>query len=97
MDFETYMEIQIPGYKGLIPEESLELIKKYYDKKMEASARWERCLNLGLSTKAGIDYTTDFQKAGDDFAVYTGMLDELISIVKKDLGMVDEEAKASVK
>ena len=98
MGFETYMNEQIPTWKTDISFDVIEVLKKKFDKVQ----MWQQSLNtinnnMKNHNKSGIDYSTDFQKAGNDFARYTGMLDELLNEVKETLGMEVVERKSSVK
>ena len=92
MNFDMYMESKIPGYKELVPEEVLNSLKSAWDKKEGYRKVRENATNMALNkNNAGIDFSTDVDKALADENRWTSMLEESISDVRKSLGLVSEE------
>jgi len=89
MDFNTYMESKIPGYKSLVPEEKLAKLKDAFDNKQAYDREAKGYLTYVPS--AGIDYSNKFEKAMGNHQRWAMILEGEIEEVREQLGLVSEE------
>ena len=93
MDFNTYMESKIPGYKDLIPEEKLAQLKQSFDTKQAYDREAKGYLTN--TSSAGIDYSNKFEKAMGNHQRWAMILEGEIEDLKQQLGLSSEEEKSS--
>lgn len=66
MSFEEYMNENLPNWKNELSLENIQNLQQLYNKMNESQKIRDNVLNLQFSSKAGIDYSTDYQKASSE-------------------------------
>lgn len=63
--FEQEMELQMPNYAEIVTGELLIKFRTFYQDYLDAKQVANRCFELGLRSRSGIDYSNDYQKASE--------------------------------
>lgn len=97
MDFEMYMEREIPGYKSLIPEEVLADLKHEFEEKENYRKARESAVDMALNhNQSGIDYSTTIEKNMANENRHAANLESKLEAIKKELGINKEETTSNI-
>lgn len=83
MNFEQYMNENIPTWKRDLSEQVISDLRALYNDIDSHKKRIDNIFDLAFKTKSGIDYSTDLAKANDDLAFNKAILKQKIEQINK--------------
>ena len=96
MNFDMYMEKEIPGYKSLIPEEVLKDLKSAYETMNNWKKTRDFCNEKIKQGTSSLSWQNDFDKADRALESSTGDFYNKILKVKENLGLLSKEEENTV-
>lgn len=60
--FQQYITEKVPNYEEVLDADTLSELKMIWDDAQKAMKQADYCLEMQFKGRAGIDYTTDFEK-----------------------------------
>lgn len=96
MNFHEYMESQISGYEVLLSDEDKERLQEIFDRVVAYERAADTCMRMQFSSKAGIDYSTDYNKNMQTAVQYRIELAKEITALQEKLGISIEPLTSSL-
>lgn len=96
MNFHEYMESQIPGYEVLLSEEERKILQETFDRVVAYEKAADTCMRMQFSSKAGIDYSTDYNKNTQTAVEYRKRLAKEVATIQEKLGISIEPQTSSL-
>lgn len=83
-NFEQYMNEQIPNWKNDLAVDTIEYLKNLHKNVIDWKKVADNIFNMSFNqNKAGIDYSTDFEKANQNLVASEMELEQAINNIKK--------------
>ena len=89
--FEEYLRKKLPDFEAVLDADAIADAKKLWDAAQKAYQRAEYCLEMQFKSKAGIDYSTDYNKNNDTAADRMSELNDLLSFYQQKSAPTEEK------
>ncbi len=92
MSLKEYLERHLPNYEQLLSEEDMNKVALYWESAEKSRKAADYCLDMQFKSKAGIDYSTDFEKNNEEYGRKILELNEFLKslTILKDNTIVDD-------